>query len=72
MYPTLSLSLEIKKDPKDSKWLFMKIRTHKILNGRFDQEVQVIDEEGDLVALSKHVSRAVPLKGKKTQSKSNL
>lgn len=47
---------EIKKDPKDSKWLFMKMRAHEIKNGRFDTEVTVVDEVGDLVALSRHVS----------------
>lgn len=54
--PTLSLSLEIKKDPKDAKWLFLRIRAHKIQNGRFDTDVYVMDESGDLVALSRHVS----------------
>lgn len=47
---------EIKKDPKDSKWLFMRIRTHQIKNGRFDTDVTVVDESGDLVCLSRHVS----------------
>ena len=50
------MTTEIKKDPKGTKWIFMRLRSHQIKNGRFDTEVQLFDEEGDLVALSKHVS----------------
>ena len=55
-YPTLSIVTEVKKDPRDSKWLFMRIRCLQVRNGRFDTEVTVVDEGGDLVCLSKHVS----------------
>jgi acyl-CoA thioesterase FadM len=47
---------EIKKDPSGSKWLFMRVRTHEIKNGRFDTEVTIVDEGGELVCLSRHVS----------------
>jgi hypothetical protein len=50
------MATEIKKDPKGAEWLFLRIKTHKIKNGRFDTDIWVLDEEGDLVALSKHVS----------------
>jgi hypothetical protein len=50
------MATEIKKDPKHSKWLFMRMRAHEIKNGRFDTEVTVVDESGDLVCLSRHVS----------------
>jgi archaeosine-15-forming tRNA-guanine transglycosylase len=63
-YPTLCMSSEIKKDPKGTKWLFMKITAHEIKNGRFDTDVYVVDEEGELVALSKHVSLITEVKGK--------
>jgi archaeosine-15-forming tRNA-guanine transglycosylase len=53
------MTTEIKKDPKESKWLFMKVRAHVIKNGRFDTEVIVVDEGGELVALSRHVSLAL-------------
>lgn len=59
VYPTVCMAVEIKKDPKGAEWLFMRIRAHKIKNGRFDQEVQIVDESGDVVALSKHVCFAV-------------
>jgi hypothetical protein len=50
------MNTEIKKDPKGAEWLFVRTKAHKIKNGRFDTDVWVLDEEGDLVALSKHVS----------------
>ena len=50
------MTTEIKKDPKGAKWLFLKLVTRKISNGRFDTDCYLVDEEGDLVALSKHVS----------------
>jgi hypothetical protein len=59
LYPTLSITTEIKNDPKGAKWLFMRIETHEIRNGRFDTNVVVVDENGDLIALSKHVSLAL-------------
>jgi hypothetical protein len=55
-YPTLNISIEVKKDPKDSKWLFSRVRSNQISNGRFDTDVCIVDEGGDLVALSRHVS----------------
>lgn len=56
LFPTLSLSLEIKKDPNNAEWLLMDIETCKIQNGRWDTHVRILDESGDLVALSKSVS----------------
>lgn len=61
-YPTVCLSIEVKKDPKDAVWLFVRINSHQIKNGRFDQDVRVLDERGELVALSKHVCTAVEMK----------
>jgi hypothetical protein len=51
----LSMTTEIKKDPKGAKWLFVKARVHVIKNGRFDTDVHVLDEGGELVAMSKHI-----------------
>lgn len=56
-YPTLLLNLDVKKAlPEEGvKWLGVRVQMKKIKNGRMDLEVQVIDEEGELVALSHHV-----------------
>ncbi|KAH8799704.1 thioesterase-like superfamily-domain-containing protein [Xylogone sp. PMI_703] len=62
VYPTTCISIEVKKDPGNAAWLFVEVVSNQIKNGRFDQEVHVFDEEGDLVALSKHVSTAIDLK----------
>ncbi|EKG14901.1 hypothetical protein MPH_07941 [Macrophomina phaseolina MS6] len=57
-YPTLLLNLDIKKPlPEEGvEWLFVRVRAKKIKNGRQDLEVVVLDETGDLVALSHHVA----------------
>lgn len=57
-YPTVVLNLDIKKAlPKEGvKWLFCRIRSKQIRKGRLDIEIVIMDESGDLVALSHHVA----------------
>ena len=63
-YPTMSMSLEVKKGPPDGRpgweWLFLRLESHQIRNGRMDIDVVVLNEEGELVALSRHVALIVP------------
>jgi len=56
-YPTVLLNLDFKKAlPKEGvEWLFVRARAKQVKNGRFDLEVTIMDETGDLVALSNHV-----------------
>ena len=56
-YPTLVLNLEIKKSlPEEGvEWLFGRVRAKQIKNGRMDLEVIIMDEGGEIVALSNHV-----------------
>ena len=58
VYPTLSMTLEVKKKLPENgvKWLFLRARTLEIKNGRLDVEVTILDEKLELVALSHHVS----------------
>lgn len=60
-FPTLNLSLDVKKGPPEGgwEWLFMRIEIHSCVNGRFDYDVFILDEQGDLVALSKHANLIV-------------
>lgn len=60
-YPTLLLNLDVKKAlPKEGvKFLFSRLQTKSIRNGRYDLEVLIYDEGGELVALSHHVCFAV-------------
>ena len=57
-YPTLLLNVEVKKalPPQGAEWLFVRVRSKLIRNGRMDLEVVVMDEGGDVVALSQHVA----------------
>lgn len=60
-YPTVLLNLDVKKAlPREGvKWLHVRLQAKAIKNGRFDLEIVVLDEGGDLVALSHHVCFAV-------------
>ena len=57
-YPTLLLNLEMKKAlPSEGlEWLFVRVRAKQIQNGRMDLEVVILDELGEIVALSQHVT----------------
>ncbi|KAK3291804.1 thioesterase-like superfamily-domain-containing protein [Chaetomium fimeti] len=57
-YPTVVLNLEIKKALPEGglEWLQMRVHSKQIKDGRFDLEVLLLDQDGDLVALSNHVN----------------
>ncbi|KAK9782014.1 putative Thioesterase-like superfamily-domain-containing protein [Seiridium cardinale] len=57
-YPTLALNLDIKKllPEAGAEWVFVRIQSKAIANGRKDLEVIIMDEKGELVALSHHVA----------------
>lgn len=57
-YPTVVLNLDVKKAlPEEGvEWLFARNRSKQIKNGRVDIEVVIMDEHGELVALSHHVT----------------
>lgn len=57
-YPTLLLNLEVKKllPAEGVEWLFARVRAKQIRNGRMDLECVIMDEGGDVVALSHHVT----------------
>lgn len=57
-YPTLVFNLDIKKRlPEDGvDWLFVRVTSKKIKNGRLDLEIVILDDSGDVVALSHHVN----------------
>lgn len=68
-FPTLTLNLDIKKalPPEGVEWLHVRVQTKHIKNGRYDYEVVVFDQGGDVVALSHHV--AMVLDGKRNTAK---
>lgn len=57
-YPTLALNLDVKKllPQEGVEWLFVRVQATVIKNGRIDLHVTVLDEDGDVVALSTHCS----------------
>ncbi|KAF3941510.1 hypothetical protein ABW19_dt0201222 [Dactylella cylindrospora] len=60
-YPTLSLSLDVKKAlPKEGvKWVYSKVQCQQIKNGRWDLQVIMLDENGELLATSSQVALMV-------------
>jgi len=60
-YPTLSLTLNVKKllPEEGVDWLFVRVKAKKIHEGRFDLDVEVWDEAGELVCSSYHASLAL-------------
>lgn len=61
-YPTVLLNLDVKKalPAEGVEWLFVRVRAKTIKNGRYDIEVVILDEGGDVVALSHQVALCVP------------
>ncbi|KAF1815881.1 hypothetical protein P152DRAFT_390013 [Eremomyces bilateralis CBS 781.70] len=57
-YPTVLLNLDVKKAlPEEGvDWLFCRIHSKQVKNGRMDLDILILDEQGDLVALSHHVA----------------
>jgi hypothetical protein len=56
------LNLDVKKSLPEGgvEWLFVRVATKQIKNGRMDLEITILDEAGEIVALSHHVALAVP------------
>ncbi|KAF4630465.1 hypothetical protein G7Y89_g7679 [Cudoniella acicularis] len=55
-YPTISMSMEVKKDPKGAEWLFTRTVFRPASNGRIGIDVTVMDEGGDIVAVARLMS----------------
>jgi acyl-CoA thioesterase len=55
VHPTLSMSMEVKRDPKDAEWLFVRVEWRKAEKGRFSVDVTMLNEEGKLVAIARLV-----------------
>ena len=65
---TLCLSVEFKKNPSpDTQWVMTRSHSNKVSNGRYDVNLQILDESGDLLALSNHVVYILPLRPPKAK-----
>ncbi|KAK6502099.1 hypothetical protein TWF481_009908 [Arthrobotrys musiformis] len=60
-YPTLSFTMDVKKSlPKEGvKWVFSKVHSQQVKNGRWDLQVVMLDEDGELLATSTQVALMV-------------
>ncbi|RDW70752.1 thioesterase family protein [Aspergillus mulundensis] len=63
---TLCLSVEFKKRPDPStKWVLVRSNSLRVADGRYDANVQILNEDGDILALGNHVVYISDLKGEK-------
>ena len=60
-YPTVSLNIDMKKrlPAQGPEWLYSRVQTKVVRDGRTDMDVVILDEEGDVVALSTQVGLVV-------------
>lgn len=56
-FPTVSLTVDFKKSlpPEGIEWLYSRVTTKQVKNGRSDIEVVVLDEAGELIAIAQQV-----------------
>lgn len=57
---TVSLNIDVRRDPRGRQWLFQRAVMNQARNGRFDTEVKIVDEEGELVASVQQANMLVP------------
>ncbi|PGH00834.1 hypothetical protein AJ79_08085 [Helicocarpus griseus UAMH5409] len=60
-YPTVLLNIDFKKKlPAEGvEWLYSRVQTKVLRNGRMDLDIVLMDEKGEVVALSNHVALIV-------------
>ncbi|EAL87075.1 hypothetical protein ACP6JC_004919 [Aspergillus fumigatus] len=73
-YPTVTLNIDFKKRLPASgvEWLYSRVQTKSVRNGRTDLDVIVLDEQGDVVALSTQVGLVVDASRNIGQRKSKI
>jgi len=52
-YPTVNFGMDIKRGG-EWEWLYVRIDMHDVNNGRYDQDVVIADEDGNVIATSRH------------------
>ncbi|KAL4915794.1 thioesterase-like superfamily-domain-containing protein [Aspergillus aurantiobrunneus] len=62
---TLCLSVEFKTRPDpNTEWVLIRSNSVRVVGGRYDMNVQIFDERGNVLALSNHVVCISDLRGK--------
>ncbi|KAL4907445.1 hypothetical protein BDW74DRAFT_176210 [Aspergillus multicolor] len=70
---TLCLAVEFKKRPDPStKWVLVRSNSHKVADGRYDANVQILSDDGEILALGNHVLYISDLKGEKEAKTSKM
>ncbi|KAE8152434.1 thioesterase-like superfamily-domain-containing protein [Aspergillus avenaceus] len=65
---TLCMSVEFKKRPDPTtEWVMVRSNSHQVSNGRYDVNIQVYDDRGDLLALSNHIVYVTEIRAKQSK-----
>ena len=66
---TIAITTEVKKllPEEGTRWLFMRVTAKGLSNDRMDHEIILMDEKGELVALSHQLVQVVPVHSKRTK-----
>lgn len=70
--PTMSLTVNFYEKIKNVEWLLTVARMQRLHNGRCDMDVQVINDEGNIVATSTQVVAMIPRMEKPRKLKAGL
>jgi acyl-CoA thioesterase len=73
-YVTLSIDFDFRADPNGKhEWILNRAKTYKIHRGHFDMHMQMVDDDGDLIATAKHACTVFEHKrGKKNKGLHSL
>ena len=57
----MSIAIDIRRDPKGEKWLLMRSVMHEARNGRSDNDMKIINQKGEMVAIVHQGNIAIPI-----------
>jgi hypothetical protein len=70
-FPTLNYGMEIKKAPPSTEWewLFLRVSMGVCVAGRHDYSIVIADEQGEIVAVSRHTALIFNMEAKNAKAR---
>ncbi len=56
----MSIAIDIRRDPRGEKWLMLRSVMNEARNGRSDNDIKVVNEKGEIVAIVHQLNIAIP------------
>jgi hypothetical protein len=57
---TMSISIDIRRDPEGEEWLLQRAVMHEARNGRSDNDIKIINPRGEIVAIVHQLNISIP------------